>query len=70
MAHYRIYFLKPNNRIGRAANVGCETDEIAVTAAVAMRQNGSAVEIWQGARFVCELPADCLHPELLRLGVR
>jgi hypothetical protein len=56
MAHYRLYFLRPDNRIGRALDLDCPNDETAITI-VGQHDHSHAMELWSGKRKVRYFPA-------------
>ncbi|MBM6577771.1 hypothetical protein KCP91_15415 [Microvirga sp. SRT01] len=56
MAHYRLYLLRPNDRIGRALDLDCPNDEVAI-AVVAQHNHSHAMELWSGKRKVRYFPA-------------
>lgn len=49
--NYRFYFLGPNNRIARRAEVSCTDDAEAIAQAEALRAV-QGIEIWDGRRKV------------------
>ena len=56
--HSRIYLFRPNNHILREPNVQSKTDETAKSVATAILRDGFAVEVWEDARYVFQLPID------------
>lgn len=51
MPHYRLYFLRADNRVDRAVDLDCESDEEAIDKASELR-GLEAMELWQGTRLV------------------
>jgi len=55
MAYYRIYKLSPDDHIaGPPDEMECASDQEVITHAE-QQLNGSAVEVWEGARIVIRL---------------
>jgi len=58
MAHYRLFFMGPDDHIVRAQVVECATDGEAVAVARASCSGHSAIEVWERARKVERVPGD------------
>ena len=54
MLSYRFYWLKPDGRIDTASNLEFADDHAATIHAQHILE-GSAIEVWQGARKICQL---------------
>lgn len=52
MPHYRLYFLQPGNRVSKALDLYCQTDDEAIEKALNLRDVQMSVELWQGIRLV------------------
>lgn len=51
MSDYRLYFFTAQNHIRQRVEFACDTDEEAI-ARVQQHRDGSALELWSGARLV------------------
>ena len=51
MPHYRVYFLDRDNKISKAADTECATDDDALVKIVSFRYAG-AIELWQGIKCI------------------
>jgi hypothetical protein len=49
--HYRLYFLRADNRVDRAVDLDCANDEEMIAKASELRAL-QAMELWQGIRLV------------------
>jgi hypothetical protein len=52
--HYRLYFLRADNRVDRAVDLDCANDEEMIAKASELR-GLQAMELWQGIRLVKRL---------------
>jgi hypothetical protein len=58
MAHYRLFFIGPDDHIVRAQVVDCATDSDAIAAARVLCKDHSSVEVWEHARKVERVHGD------------
>jgi hypothetical protein len=54
MPHYRLYFLRADNRVDRAVDLDCADDEEAINKASELR-GPQAMELWQRTRLVTRI---------------
>jgi hypothetical protein len=58
MAHYRLFFIGPDDHIVRAQVVDCATDGDAIAAARVLCKGHSSIEVWEHARKVERVHGD------------
>jgi len=57
MSMFRLYPVASNRVGGPCFEVDCENEAAALLRAAALVNASDSVEIWQGGRLVCRLPA-------------
>jgi hypothetical protein len=55
MQGYRLYFLTPDGRISRAAEIEC-SDDVEATLHAEDQRGDHAIEVWTGKRMVAMIP--------------
>ena len=61
MTHYRVYRIGDDGHIKGVEHVECGSDEEARAAAINLKRNCSAMEVWSGKRFVTRIDASNLE---------